>query len=558
MNRSTGFYVAAIASIQLCIALGTEAVLPHTQAGEVLYNGIVLSDPWPPEVKSLPRDPIEPPYLRSPPAVIPIDIGRQLFVDEFLIASTSLQRTYHRPTFYESNPVLVPTESWEKTGRGPMAIPHSGGVWFDPQDQMFKMWYITGYQEGVGLAYSKDGLRWHRPSFSHVLPDSNMVYGRASRGSTIWLHHEADAPSGRFVMFSSRPPRVWLSADGIHWGGAHAVAGKMADRTTLFWNPFRQVWVYSVKTLIDGRRARRYWETPELVRHHRSTWPSIETPALWVGADSADLPRDDLQVSCQLYALDCVAYESLLLGTFIIWRGDYRFDSQTDAAREQNALGRPKQNAACIGFSRDGFHWSRPDRRVFLPKSQTPGDWNWGNSQVAAGSPMVVGDQLYFYVAGRGGLKFPGNKYQDAGGSTGVAFLRRDGFASMDADSSGGTLTTRPVRFSGQYLFVNVDCPQGQLRIEILDSEGKVILPYSMVNCTPISVDSTRHRVKWQASDKLADLVGQHVRFRFHLERGALYAFWVSAHRGGASGGYVGAGGPGFTSNRDLPAKVSD
>jgi len=214
-------------------------------------------------------------------------------------------------------------------------------------------------------------------------------------------------------------------------------------------------------------------------------------------------------------------------------------------------LGRPKQNSACISFSRDGFHWDRPDRREFLPKSDEPGAWNWGNSQTAAKSPLVVGDRLYFYVAGRGGLQFPGNAYQDAGGSTGVAFLRRDGFASMDAGPRGGTLTTRLVRFQGQHAFVNVDNPAGDLRVEVLDEEGRPIPPFERESCMPVSTDSTLQPVRWRGAEDLSGLSGRPVRFRFHLENGRLYAFWVTSDPQGASYGYVAGGGPGFTSNRD-------
>jgi hypothetical protein len=45
----------------------------------VLYNGIALPDVWPPKVAELTREPLAPPpYLQAPPAVIPIDVGRQL------------------------------------------------------------------------------------------------------------------------------------------------------------------------------------------------------------------------------------------------------------------------------------------------------------------------------------------------------------------------------------------------------------------------------------------------------------------------------------------------
>ena len=80
-----------------------------------------------------------------------------------------------------------------------------------------------------------------------------------------------------------------------------------------------------------------------------------------------------------------MAYESLLLGLFDIWRGQPK--------------DRAKPNEVCVGFSRDGFHWHRPDRRAFIPVSEKQGDWNWGNVQSAGGGCLVVGDQLYFYVS---------------------------------------------------------------------------------------------------------------------------------------------------------------
>ncbi len=522
-----------------------------SEQGELLYNGIRLPAEWPPRLERLGPDPMPVPYLIDPPEVIPVDVGRQLFVDDFLVESTTLKRTFHRPEYCRGNPILSPEKPWEMTGRGPMAIPHSGGVCYDPADRLFKMWYITGYQQGVGLVYSKDGIDWQRPVFDHVQPGSNMVYDSGSRGSTIWHDLHTDDPSKRFVMFSSRPGVVWFSKDGIEWAEPTKVAGPLSDRTTLSWNPFRNVWVYSIKTIYDGKRARRYWETPQLVGHPKSKWSTVDEPTLWIGADSLDPPHKDLQVPPQLYDLDVVPYESILLGSFIIWRGDYRKNANTDKAKADNQLGRPKQNSACIGFSRDGFHWHRPNRHVFLPKSEKPGDWNWGNSQTAAQSPLIVGDRLYFYVAGRGGLPLEGNTYQDAGGSTGLAFLRRDGFASIDAGPNAGTLITRPVKFSGKHLFVNVNNPAGNLRVAISDQNNNPIARFSFDNCTPITTDSTRHAVHWKDAPDLSQLSGRSVKFHFQLTGGQLYAFWVSPDRSGASHGYVAGGGPEFASNRD-------
>src|SRR5437764_1504255 len=66
---------------------------PGAEAGQTLYNGIRLPEPWPPRPRSLTREPVLPPYLRTPPAVIPINVGRQLFVDDFLVETTTLRRT---------------------------------------------------------------------------------------------------------------------------------------------------------------------------------------------------------------------------------------------------------------------------------------------------------------------------------------------------------------------------------------------------------------------------------------------------------------------------------
>src|SRR5262245_33576565 len=96
--------LSALAITTLAVALLPVNWLEATESGETLYNGIVLPREWPPRLADFPtsadRAPVDPPYLRSPPAVIPIDVGRQLFVDDFLIAETTLQRTFYLPQYH--------------------------------------------------------------------------------------------------------------------------------------------------------------------------------------------------------------------------------------------------------------------------------------------------------------------------------------------------------------------------------------------------------------------------------------------------------------------------
>src|SRR5262249_40319703 len=126
--------------------------------------------------------------------------------------------------------------------------------------------------------------------------------------------------------------------------------------------------------------------------------------------------------------------------------------------------------------------------------------------------------------------------------STGLAVLRRDGLASMEAGDVSGTLTTRPLRFSGAYLFVNAALPLGELRIEILSRDGRVLEPFSREACVPIAEDGTKQRVTWHQADRLDSVQGRVVRLRFAMTRGQLFSFWVSDSSTGSSGGYSAAG----------------
>ena len=475
--------------IRLLLAVALCAAAATSVAGEVLYNGIVLPDAWPKvaweDIKA--RKPIaEPPYLKDPPKVIPIDVGRQLFVDDFLIAETTLRRTYHAAEYHPANPVF--------TG----GMPFSGGVFWDPQDQRAKMWYHGA--GGTGYTTSTDGIHWE---------PGRIVLPGTTDSQCVWLDLEEKDPTKRFKMTRSviaeNRCRGWIyfSADGIDWRHV-GYTGDWGDRSTFYWNPFRKVWVMSCRHGWGQPRARRYWEVKDM--EHGPYWRSPGQPdyaPFWIGADLLDPERPDYRIAPELYNLDAAGYESLMLGMFTIWRGQ--------------PPPREKPNEVCLGFSRDGFHWTRPERRAFCPVSETPGAWNYTNVQSAAGGCLVMGDRLYFYVSARG-----------KGRVAGLATLRRDGFASMDADSAGGTLTTRVLTFQGKYPFVNLDAPQGQLRVEILDASSKPIAPFTRDNCVPVRGDHTLALVRWTGANDLSALAGKSVRFRFHLTSGKLYAFWVS------------------------------
>lgn len=98
---------------------------------------------------------------------------------------------------------------------------------------------------------------------------------------------------------------------------------------------------------------------------------------------------------------------------------------------------------------------------------------------------------------------------------------------------------------------------QGLFRVEVLNQDGTPHADFSRERCAPLRGDSTLQAVTWQGGPDLAALRGKPLRFRFHLQNGSLFSFWVSPDENGASRGFVAAGGPGFTGATDTQGRAA-
>lgn len=557
-----------------------------TDSSEVLYNGIRLPSEWPPRTMMPDSyDPMPVPYLAMPPQVLPIDIGRQLFVDDFLIERTDLKRHFHQPVKHEGNPVLTPQTKGEMNqGYCPVASPFSDGVFYDPKDKLFKMWYMAGWFDGTALATSVDGIKWERPELD-VVPGTNLVLNPDPElrrdSASVWLDHDASNPEERFKMYlfarrgeigarlETEGGFMLSSPDGIHWKW-HGKIGETGDNSTFFYNPFRKVWCFTVRRFgraappwavapwkVPGRkgngskrgRARSYWENGNFFSA-LGKWEGFD-PVFWFGADRFDYRRPDYDIGQepQIYKVDAAGYESLMIGLIQPHYGP---------TNEQCANGGfPKLTELQIAFSRDGFHWDRTSRETFIGATLERDSWERGYIHSVGGVCTIVGDKLHFYyTAFRGNeanvnpIGYWSGLYANA--SAGLAILRRDGFASMDADKSERMLLTKILNFSGKYLFVNVEAPHGMLVAQICEEDGTPIRGFTREECIPVKSDKTKQRILWKSKESLETLTGKNVRFCFYLTNGKLYSFWVSKQTHGNSGGATAGGGPGLSGTMDV------
>ena len=494
-------------------------------------------------------------------------------------------------------------------------------------------YHYTGHGQGC-IAFSDDGVHWvRRPTAvprkmrrsractdcPEILDPPNQVNCATDTESfTTWLDHR-DQPDRRWKAVSrlhttTAPMQIWSSADGAVWqpleqdgqGHGKARTGVVTDRASFFFNPFRGRWAFSLReNLCSGghghMRIARYMEVPSL---REAWWPNwvhsyfqcgkarVAEPVRWIGVDEWDCGGKSV-VECDLYHVDASPYESLLVGQFAVLYPGF-------------AHGGCKTSHIHVGFSRDGFHWSRPNAAEGAPRMPFVDDTlSLKYQQPIAGNMLVVGDEIYIYYGGatscrrcninpegvsgkilptaasmmaaaelKHGTKFcnQGSIERDGPISTAnssmdevtaLAVLRRDGFASLvpPPGHPEAHILTRMLTFKrGRFLHVNVDATTGELIVDIVPQESLVQLSSS--RSVPLRrVNSTCAVISWRGAndDNLATLEGGlPFQLRFIL-RGAstrLYSFWISSDMAGHSRGYV--EGPRFGAGRDVRNSIAN
>ena len=195
------------------------SLCPHER---LLWNGLCRPEKWSSQNISK-RQVVVPQYLSKDfkPPVINISNGRQLFVDTFLIdtdKSNNTQTTYHSAKYTSSqnpnpNPVLVATEPWEidkagfSGGYGGFASPFSGGIWWNPSQHRYELFYRCG--SWYCVAWSNDTLIWTKPKLpfhrdSEICNGQpcNVIVPNSYDGATVWLDLDTKNASRRYIFAS--------------------------------------------------------------------------------------------------------------------------------------------------------------------------------------------------------------------------------------------------------------------------------------------------------------------------------------------------------------------
>jgi hypothetical protein len=463
---------------------------------------------------------------------------RQLLIDNELIASaTNVKRTIHQPVKYPGNPIMVGEEPWEKEDN--LIV---NQVIYDNEQQKFRMWYTTyrdfvmpengrNYRYPTLYAESSDGVNWHRPKLGLLEHNGSKDNNWVRYGRMHGLVHRPDAkdPGQRFLgLFADEGPPgkvrgmyIFASPDGLRWsrvrdepvvlylrGDKTFPLRGLGDTSTVRWDPKLGKYVCDCKLTYGQKGASGKYNV------------SIRTRALLTSDDLVhwSAPRmlfypDVLDgTDAQFYGHISFLYESQWIGMLRM----YHF-AKTDY----------KQVDVQLTSSRDGLNWSRVgNREVFLPLGE-PGSWEPDYMDPAHNGPLLIGDELWFFYRGSRDLDKPtDNDYRFA---LGLAKLRRDGFASVDAGTEPGTLTTRPLTLSGNTLHINAVASGGSLKVGLAGMDGKPLPGFGIDDCVMLVGDGTDQIVRWKEKGDLsaAKERAEHIRLQFEMTNAELYSFWV-------------------------------
>ncbi|UCD30021.1 MAG: hypothetical protein JSV03_05975 [Planctomycetota bacterium] len=465
----------------------------------------------------------------------------RLFVDDYPVAvKTDVVRTYHPFQKYAGNPVLVADRPWEGSN-----IYVYGNVLPDESKTGYRMWYhclplqpAPGDYDKYRLLYatSEDGINWNKPNLGIVLwpPD-----GSGTGDNNIFIRRENDVgvsishiPSVIHTPWEQDPQHHYLlinkdtvgiagggniggywgarSADGIHWTDMpnNPLIDPGGDVGNFVWDPHSGQYLGYVKVNPDvsglRRRAVGLTATSDL-----TTWPM---PELVLAPDDFD-DRWVVWGGTQrthFYGLCAFAYESMYIGFLWIFRA-------TDPAGYYDG-----PIFVELVSSQDGVHWLREegDRPPILPLGPY-GSWDDG-MLFTTNHPLVEGEIIRLYYGGCDGYHAgPADSWNC---SIGLATLRKDGFASLDAGSTIGTVTTKRLTGTGGPLHVNYDATGGWLKVEVLDEDGNVLPGYSESECDLLQGDSVDQVVTWGVQTELPAGT-EPLRLQFVMQDASIYSF---------------------------------
>ncbi|HOZ46525.1 MAG TPA: hypothetical protein PLO37_06085 [Candidatus Hydrogenedentes bacterium] len=452
-----------------------------------------------------------------------LDIGSRLdlFVDAYLIeALDGTALDLHHPVPKET--AIRFDRPWEGAFCGYVTVLDDGGT--------YRMYYrglpkagkdgsdleVTCYAESAdGITFSKpnlglfevDGTKDNNVILAHVAPCSHNFapFLDARPGAAADERYKALAGTEASGLVA------FVSPDGIHWRKLQDVPvitkGAFDSQNVAFWSESEGCYVCYFRTWSGGgyegyRTVSRatsqdfvqwsepvdmtYGARPPEHIYTNQTLPYFRAPHLYIAAAARFMPGRRVVSVAQAEAL----------GGDVGYSGDC-----SDTVLMTSRGGSVYDRTFMEGFVRPGIGLENWTSRTNYP---TRGIVPCGEAAIS----------LYVQRC----YSQPSHHLQRLE-------LRTDGFVSVNAPYAGGEMVTKPLRFTGKELAINVSTSAaGSVWVEVQDAAGKAVAGYTREACDEVVGDEIARVVSWKGNTDVSALAGTPIRLRFVMKDADLYA----------------------------------
>jgi hypothetical protein len=458
----------------------------------------------------------------------------QLFLDERCIEDSAfVTRRWHQPLKFPE-PILKAENAWEQW------CPVIYGTVLRWRG-LFRMWYGVWTRRDkpcVCYAQSEDGVAWEKPSLGL------HEFGRSKNNNIVLQSQYSGGFIDDLTVIDDAEDKEW-PLKALLWDGEGETFGIHAARSKdgLQWDRSPGLvlpnWgdrFNAASTKINGKylvfgRAPRNLPATHLTAQGGERWRVAKGRTVW-RIESSDLkewsePRlvlaSDVHDPMHREYYSCVPfpYGSLLL-----------------AGLERMHYSPDMVDTEIIWSYDDGREWQRANTRpCFLPLS-TPRAWDDTWINLPANAPIENEGALWFYYSGRSSAH--DSHYPHNHGAIGLATLRLDGFASLQALDKIGYVLTRVLDWPDADLYLNCDPRRdiaahpksglGELAVEVRDESNKVLPGFSWNECETLRANTSYEErsvapVRWKNEKSVRALAGRKIRFAFRLRDCHLYSF---------------------------------
>jgi hypothetical protein len=455
--------------------------------------------------------------------------GRLLFLDPGAVREAKGVMLSVNPP-HASHPVIRVDRPWE----GKMISFYTSVV---DEDGKLRLWYIcrdTDNRPNVAYAESTNGVNWTKPNLGLVdhrgSKDNNLV-GLTSLDGAVFKDPNG-LPAERYVYVAHVAEKGvfrFTSPDGLRW---------RRDDTALL--PFR---ADTQNVAAFDERTKRYavylraWDvgavwTERLRKVVRLEVPTLARPAGIKPSgrgsnptNAKDLPRiaDELPTVLAADAQDPKGTDVYTIGAQRYPLDPQWFVGFPSFFRRDKHISDGRLEVQFIG-GRDGITWHRYDRAPYVGT----GLENSVSANMTYIGPGIAvrGEELWLFGTGfrhrHGDVEA---RRETADGTIFRHVTRVDGFVSANFAASGGSCTVGTLTLSGSRLLVNLDTGAlGELRVGLLDDQGRPIPGFGPADCDVLQINSTRAVVSWKGRSGIGALAGREVWLTFAGARARVFS----------------------------------